>query len=58
MNWEQMFAAINALAPASLKMREPGNWWVSQSGVEIGDGVTLVSPSGRGTDPESAVRSY
>lgn len=48
MDWQQKFAAINALCRgvgASLKMRNPGDWYVSIP-VEIGDGHFLTTIGG------------
>lgn len=58
MNWEQMFAAINALAPASLMMRKPGDWYVSHIGVEVKRGRILGGVSGNGQTPEAAVLDH
>jgi hypothetical protein len=58
MNWEQKFGAINALAEASLRMRAPGDWYVSQS-VEIKEGAVLCSTGGyRSPSPEAAVERH
>ena len=59
LTWEQKLAALNALSECSLKMRKPGDWYVSQS-VEVkqteGDGV-LVGSYG-GTTPQEAVEEH
>lgn len=57
MNWEQKFEALNALAECSLKMREPGNWYVSQS-TELKEGSMLVGTYGNGVTPEEAVNDH
>ena len=54
MNWEQKLEALNALAECSLKMRDPGNWYVSQS-VEVKVGAMLVGRYGNGESPQEAV---
>lgn len=55
MNYEQMLHALKALGETSLKMREPGNWYLSQSGVEVSSGCMLESRYGNGKTPEEAV---
>jgi len=56
MNWEQKFAAILAISySASLRMRQPGNWYVSVPGCEIGGGATLRSVGSTGADPSKAI---
>jgi hypothetical protein len=60
MTWEQKFAAINAIAEASLKMRKPGDWYVSQN-VEVKEtrgSSVIVSRFGNGTTPEDAVEDH
>ena len=59
MTWEEKFAALNALAECSLKMRKPGDWYVSQS-VETKDhnSAMLESNYGNGATPEAAVLSH
>jgi len=55
--WEHKFEAMQGLGEASLKMRAPGAWYVSQPGVEVKD-VDPRSSSGTnadGKDPEEAV---
>ena len=54
MHWETKLQALNALSECSLKMRGPGDWYVSQS-AEIKDKCVLKSVCGNGLDPESAV---
>lgn len=59
MTWEQKLQAIIGLAGAfnvSLRMREPGNWYVSVSGTERKVGDSLLSSIGlTGRTPEYAV---
>jgi hypothetical protein len=57
MNWEQKFAALNALKECSLKMRGPGDWYVSQS-AELKEGGMLRSAFGNGKTPEDAVLNH
>lgn len=52
--WEQRLAALQALTECSLRMREPGNWYVETS-LEIGDGSILSSAYGNGKTPQEAV---
>lgn len=58
LTWEQKFLAIIAIGPASLKCRGEGDWYVEQSGVEVGDGRFLTSPSVSGKAPADAVALY
>lgn len=57
MTWEQKLAACQALSACSLKMREPGDWYVSQD-VEIKDKSILKGEYGNGTTPEEAVEDH
>ncbi|MGH9238775.1 MAG: hypothetical protein ACRD3G_12120 [Vicinamibacterales bacterium] len=57
--WEQKFEALQGLGEASLKMRAPGKWYVSQPGVEV-KGIGEHSGDGNGADgatPEKAVEN-
>lgn len=58
MTWEQMFETIKALSDASLKMRSPGDWYVSQPYVEIKRGIGLDGRYGNGSTPEQAVQDH
>lgn len=55
MTWEQKLAAMNALGTVALHMRKPGDWYTTQSRVDVGDGYTLTSIMGSGATPEAAV---
>lgn len=57
MNTEEKFAALGALAPhaASLWMRNPGDWYVHLTGVEIGGDEMLTSPASSGKTPFEAI---
>lgn len=59
MDWEQKFAAINALDyDASLCMRKPGDWYVACR-LEIKKGSVLEGGAGPGrATPEEAVEHY
>ena len=58
MTYEQKMEAMNALnGSAMIAMREPGNWYCSLRGVEIGNGSLLSSECGNGTCPKSAVEN-
>lgn len=57
MDWEQKLQALNALAECSLKMRKPGDWYVSQS-IDIKDKSVLKSVCGNGPDPDTAVQDH
>ena len=55
MTWEQKLAALKSLTETHLKMREPGNWYVSAHAREVQDGCVLSSSYGNGATPEEAV---
>jgi hypothetical protein len=56
MTWEEKFAAIIALtSDASLKMRAPGDWYVSYPGVSRKEDSILTSGLERGFGPGEAV---
>lgn len=57
MTWEEKFAALNALAPARLLMRCPGDWYVDQN-VEIKRGGMLDGSYRNGRTPEEAVEEH
>lgn len=57
MNYEQKFAALNALAECSLKMRKPGDWYVLQRS-ELKDGGMLIGSYGNGSTPEDAIEDH
>ncbi len=61
MTWEQKLQACQALTSSietKIHMREPGNWYVSQSGVDILGKHTTSTIGGGGNTPESAVESH
>jgi hypothetical protein len=55
MNWEEKFAALCALTETSLKMREPGDWYVSASSRDVGGDGFLTGVYGNGRTPQEAV---
>lgn len=57
MTYEEKFEAINALGEASVHMRKPGDWYVSQA-TEIKDGGMLCGHYGDGTSPEAAIEDH
>lgn len=60
MNWEQKLLALQAIAFAlgcSLKMRSPGDWYVSLDGIDIKKGNMLIGAYGNGSNPEEAVNA-
>lgn len=57
MNWQQKAAALNALAELDIKIREPGDWYCSQS-VSIREEFVLVGTFGNGDSPEAAVDDH
>jgi hypothetical protein len=58
LTWQEKFAAIKALAPASLELRRPDDWYVLQSGVEVARGGMLEGCFGNGMTPEYAVEQH
>jgi hypothetical protein len=56
MTWEQKLAALQALGDCSLRMREPGDWYVCDH-IEIGGNGFLLSPTCGETTPEKAVET-
>lgn len=57
MTWEEKLMVLRALGDASLKIRKPGDWYVSQS-VSVKRGGVLVGEYGNGTSPEAAVKDH
>lgn len=60
MTWEEKFAAMKALVgdfAISLMMREPGDWYVSVRGRDVGGDGVLVDAYGNGRTPEEAVNA-
>jgi len=56
MNWEQKFQALMAICPeVSLKMRKPGDWFVSIPWVSRREGSVLSSGCDSAKSPEEAV---
>ena len=55
MTWEQRLSALMALTRTALRMRKPGDWYVSAEGREIGGDGLLRSVHGEGISPEEAV---
>lgn len=59
MTWEQKLQALNALTPTCVKMRAPGNWYVSAYARELQahDSCILRGEYGNGHSPEEAVEN-
>lgn len=57
MHWQEKAAALDALAEISLKVRGPGDWYVSQD-VQIKDDCVLRGEYGNGATPEDAVLDH
>lgn len=55
MNWEQKLDSLNAITETVLKMRKPGDWYVSANRREIKNGGTFSGSYGNGVSPEEAV---
>jgi hypothetical protein len=59
MNWEQKVAALMALSSdVSIRMRAPGNWYISVRGVERKEGAMLSSGCVSEALPDKAVEAY
>ncbi len=54
MTFQEMAAALEALSEISVRIRKPGDWYVSQN-VDIKKGSMLVGDYGNGTTPEIAI---
>lgn len=57
MTWEEKLSACQALAECSLRMRKPGDWYVSHL-VEVVNGPMLQSRYGNGGTPQDAVEDH
>lgn len=57
MHWETKLSALNALTECSLKMREPGDWYVSQN-VDVKDASIIKGVVGNGVTPEEAINDH
>lgn len=57
MTWEEKLQACQALGEVSLKMRKPGDWYVSQN-IEVKSGGVLHSVYGNGSTPKKAVENH
>lgn len=55
MTWEQKLMALQMIADTSLRMRKPGDWYVSTVGRDIGGNGILVGSYGNGATPQLAV---
>ena len=58
MTWEEKFAALQALGDCSLRMRQPGDWYVDARGVDVKEGGMLAGRYGNWTTPEAAVLDH
>lgn len=57
MTWEEKLEALQALAETSLRMRSPGDWYVSTH-TEILEGHILRGAYGNGATPQEAVEDH
>jgi len=57
MNYDEKFAAINAIGEATIKFRRVQDWYVSQR-AEIKNGCFLKSVSGNGLTPAEAIADH
>ena len=56
MTWEEKLMALKALSgEATLRIREPGNWYCSLPRVSIKEGSFLTSPTSSSATPQDAV---
>ena len=55
LTWEEKLVALQCLCDCSLRMREPGNWYVSMTSCSIIDRNICKCPSGNGSEPRLAV---
>lgn len=58
MTWEEKLMALRALGDASLKMRKPGEWYVSQDNVSVTRSGVLRGLCGNGSTPIVAVENH
>ena len=57
MTWEEKLDALSALGDCNIKMRKPGDWYVSQS-TEIGGNGMLEGDYGNGKTPIEAIEDH
>ena len=57
MTWEEKLAACQALAECHLRMRKPGDWYVSHM-VDVATGCVLEGRYGNGRTPIEAVEAH
>lgn len=57
MDWEQKLQALNVVAECVLKMRKPGDWFVSQP-IDVKQQSILVGMYGNGATPQAAVEDH
>lgn len=57
MTWEEKLAACQALAECHLRMRKPGDWYVSHR-ADVATGCMLEGRFGNGNDPREAVENH
>lgn len=58
MTWEEKLAALQSLGDCCLRMRHPGDWYVSATSVEVSSGRMLEGRYGNGATPEAAVLDH
>lgn len=57
MSWEEKLSAFQALSDTSLRMRKPGDWYVSAH-VEVKNRSMLEGRFGNGRSPQEAVENH
>lgn len=57
MTWEEKLSALQCVAETALRMRKPGDWYVSMR-AGIGGGGMIRGEFGNGKTPEEAVNAH
>lgn len=55
MTWQDKLKALNELSPTYVRMTHPKTWTAKMPGMELKDGVGLISFNGQGETAEVAV---
>lgn len=55
LNWEQKLSALQALTDTALRMRGPGDWYISAERRSVGGDGFLTGTYGNGKTPQEAV---
>ena len=57
MSWEEKLLCLQGLGETSLRMREPGNWYVDARRRDCIRGIFAVGAYGNGNTPQAAVEA-